>query len=66
MSKSVLYHVEYNVPRRTILAKIMFHVEQYIKLGSKNSHSSTIMIYEYMIVKPYLLYEKGGDYNGKG
>lgn len=31
--------------------KIMFHVEQYIKLGSKNSHSRTTIIYEKVIVK---------------
>lgn len=40
--------------------KIQFHVEQYIKLGSKNSHSSTIIIYEKIVLKPYLLYENGG------
>lgn len=38
--------------------KIQFHVEQYIKLGSKNSHSSTIIIYEKIVLKPYLLYER--------
>lgn len=36
----------------------MFHVEQYIKLGSKNSHSSTIIIYKKVGLKPYLLYER--------
>ena len=45
---------------------MQFHVEQYLKLYIKNSTSMTKILYEKVILKPYLLYENGGDYNGKG